>query len=401
VTVDPATGREALGPFPAAPGSLTSPPGPAAAGQWLADAQRWLATAGKVVARLDADAAAATRPDIYSADVVLAVTLTQTVTERLRAVADALGGGAVSALGELCHGRRPVGTNLTGAAGGFNVTEAATLLTAVVDRLSTTVAVDAVVASGTAETLGSLRARLVSLRAVADATGLVVDADGWEDAIDAAIATQDPTHIRATVTDVARRLAMFEQAVAQVASDQQRARSAGTAAEASRRRAAELRRQVVALAARANEKIADPPRLGVPDPDALGPIPTVPTTDDPRAWSEVATGLEGYVARCGRVIAALELAEGRYRSVLDSREALRGLLGAYRDRQLVRSASRDLDAAYGAAHDAVWSAPCDLDTARRLVDAYATAVRAATPPQAQRLVSGAGAPIAGERGTTP
>jgi hypothetical protein len=94
----------------------------------------------------------------------------------------------------------------------------------------------------------------------------------------------------------------------------------------------------------------------------------------------VADRLEDHVARCGRVIAGLEQAEAAYRTVLESRDALRGLLGAYRDRQLARAANRDLDAAYGAAKEAAYLAPCDLDAARRLVDAYVTAVRAATPP---------------------
>jgi hypothetical protein len=379
-----APAREGLGPFPPAPGSLTSPPGAAAAQQWLSGAQRWLATAGGVVARLDADAAAATEPDAHSADVMLAVTLTQTVTERLDAVGDALGHGAVASLGELCHGRSPVGPNLTGAAGGFNVTEAATLLIAVVDRLATSVAADAVVASGVASTLGALRSRIVALRDVAAATGLTVDASTWEADIDAAIAAQDPTRIRATVTEIARRVTMFEKAVAQVADDQQRARSAATTAQTLRARAADLRPRVAALAVEVEDQIVDPPRLGLPDPEALGPVPGVPTSDDPAGWATLAADLEGHVARCERVIAALELAESRYRTVLESRDALRGLLGAYRDRQLTRTTDRDLDAAYRAAKDAAWVAPCDLDAARRLVDAYVTAVRAVTPPAVRR-----------------
>jgi hypothetical protein len=384
--------REALGAFPAAPGSLTAPPGPAAAQQWLSAAQRWLAVAGKVVARLDADAAAATVPDAYSSDVVLAVTLTQTVTERLRAVGEALGQGAVDGLGELCHGRRPVGPNLTGGAGGFNVTEAAALLGAVVDRLSAAVAADAVVASGVAATLGALRARIAQLGQVAAATGLDVDARAWERELDDAIAAQDPARIRRVVAEVARRVAMFEAAVAQVADDQQRARAAGAALVTVRARAAGLRREVVDLAGQNAEKIADPPRLGIPDPDALGPVPEVPAAQDPGGWAELARSLEDHLARANRVVAALEVAEVRFRSTLDSRDALRGLLGAYRDRQLARSASRDLDAAYRAAHDSVWVAPCDLTVAHRLVDAYATAVRAATPP------TGPPVPRAGEPG---
>lgn len=374
------TASEALGAFPGAPGSLTVPPGPNATQQWLSSAQRWLATAGDVVARLDADAAAATRPDAFSADLVLAVTLTQTVTERLRAVADALGHGAVDSLGELCHGRRPVGPNLTGAAGGFNVTEAAGLLGAVVMRLSGAVAADAVVASGAAATLGALRSRITQLGRVASAAGLAVDASGWEGELDDAIASQDPRIIRRVVAETARRVTMFEAAVAQVADDQQRARAAAPVAAELRARATGLRGEVLALATEVATKIVDPPRLGVPDPDALGPVPVVPTTGDPGSWAEVAAALEDHVTRAHRVVAALELAETRYRSALDARDALRGLLGAYRDRQLRRSASGDLDAAYRVAHEAVWTAPCDLDAARRVVDAYVTAVRTTTPP---------------------
>jgi hypothetical protein len=399
----PGADRGALGAFPAAPGSLTAPPGPAAAQQWLSAAQRWLAVAGKVVARLDADAAVASQPDAHSADVVLAVTLTQTVTERLRAVADALGHGAVDSLGELCHGRRPVGPNLTGAPGGFNVTEAAGLLAAVVDRLTAAVAADAVVASGAAATLGALRSRITQLGRVAAATGLTVDAAGWEDELDAAIAAQDPARIRSVVAEVARRVSMFEAAVAQVADDQQRARAAGGALVGVRARADALRAEVVALAAQATEKIADPPRLGIPDPAVLGPVPDVPDTDEPGGWAERARSLEEHLTRANRVVAALELADARYRSVLETRDALRGLLGAYRDRQLTRSASADLDAAYRAAHEAVWVAPCDLDEARRLVEAYAAAVRAATPPTTSPVppVPPVGDPGPWGGGTTP
>jgi hypothetical protein len=355
------------------------------------------------VARLDADAAAAAHPDVFSADVILAVTLTQTVTERLRAVGDALGHGDVGGLGELCHGRSPVGPNLTGASGGFNVSEAAGLLTAVVGRLAAAVAVDTVVASGAAATLGALRARIVQLGRVASTAGLAVDASGWERELDDAIASQDPRRIRTSVTEVARRVEMFETAVAQVADDQQRARSAAEAVRHVRQRAAELRPQVLALAEEATEKIADAPRLGVPDPDVLGPVPTVPVAEDPGGWAELATGLEDHLARASRVMAALEVAQARYQSALDGRDALRGLLGAYRDRQLTRTTSRDLDAAYRAAHEAVWTAPCDLEGARVLVDAYVAAVRAATPPTVTDAAPrpGPGTPPSGEGGTTP
>jgi hypothetical protein len=260
-----------------------------------------------------------------------------------------------------------------------------------------------VVASGAAGTLGALRARITQLGHVAAATGLTFDAEAWEAELDAAIAAQDPARIRSVVAEVARRVAMFEAAVAQVADDQQRARAAGAAVVAVRARADALREEVVALAAQAAEKIADPPRLGIPDPAVLGPVPEVPDADDPGGWADRARSLEEHLARADRVVAALELAEARYRSVLDSREALRGLLGAYRDRQLTRSASTDLDAAYRAAHDAAWVAPCDLDTARCLVEAYGTAVRAATPPTTSSVppVPPAGDPGPWGGGTTP
>jgi hypothetical protein len=50
------------------------------------------------------------------------------------------------------------------------------------------------------------------------------------------------------------------------------------------------------------------------------------------------------------------------------RDDLRGLLQAYRDKADAHGAAErpDIDAAYRAARDVLWSAPCDLGRAREL-----------------------------------
>ena len=69
----------------------------------------------------------------------------------------------------------------------------------------------------------------------------------------------------------------------------------------------------------------------------------------------------------------------RFATPLQEREDLRGLLGAYRKRASSKGLAEDaaLDDRYRAAHEMLWSAPCDLRAARTLVAAYQSAVRVA------------------------
>jgi hypothetical protein len=148
---------------------------------------------------------------------------------------------------------------------------------------------------------------------------------------------------------------------------------------------------VAALAARCRDKIADPPRLAVPDASVLGDGPSLPDgAGDPGAWTSVATEAAAFEHRLGQVAAALAEANERYGAPLSQRSDLRGLLDAYRDRAakagLTETASGpatpdpvgpvELAALYAKAHETLWTAPCDLDAATVQVTAYQQAVLA-------------------------
>jgi hypothetical protein len=77
------------------------------------------------------------------------------------------------------------------------------------------------------------------------------------------------------------------------------------------------------------------------------------------------------------VARALREAEEAYAAPLRTRNDLRGLLGAYRTRaaRSGRAEDPEITEAYRAARTILWSAPCDLVQAERLVAAYQHAVR--------------------------
>ena len=74
---------------------------------------------------------------------------------------------------------------------------------------------------------------------------------------------------------------------------------------------------VAQLAARAVAEVTPAPRLGVPDPDALGDPPTDPD------------GVKAYLRRLDQVGRALEVCQGAYASVLERRDELTGQASAY------------------------------------------------------------------------
>ena len=79
---------------------------------------------------------------------------------------------------------------------------------------------------------------------------------------------------------------------------------------------------------------------------------------------------------------------------MQARDDQRGLLDAYRDRANRAGFAENvaLGNAYQAAHDLLWSAPCDLDLSGRLVDEYQHAVResAGAAPNRGRQAPGPG-----------
>jgi hypothetical protein len=79
-----------------------------------------------------------------------------------------------------------------------------------------------------------------------------------------------------------------------------------------------------------------------------------------------------------RLDRALREANTRYGAPLQRRDELRGLLQAYRDKADHKGIAErsDVDAAYQAARQELWSAPCRIDEAGRLVTEYQRIVNA-------------------------
>jgi hypothetical protein len=89
-------------------------------------------------------------------------------------------------------------------------------------------------------------------------------------------------------------------------------------------------------------------------------------------WSLVSPRLHDWTQRARQRLATVRDAGGRNGAMLAERNELRGRLDGYRAKALRRGLGEnsDLTPLAEAAHTALYTAPCDLDAARRAVDAY-------------------------------
>jgi hypothetical protein len=142
-----------------------------------------------------------------------------------------------------------------------------------------------------------------------------------------------------------------------------------------RARAEALKAELVArgpalleLAARCRDKIAGAPRLAVPDPTTLGPVP------------EDRLLLDAYAGRLELVRTALDTVEAAYGAPLTEREDLRGVVKAFQAKAMAARVveQADLLAAWKQVQATLWTAPCDLAAGRRAVAEYTALVRSAT-----------------------
>src|SRR5262249_8763167 len=125
-----------------------------------------------------------------------------------------------------------------------------------------------------------------------------------------------------------------------------------------------------------------PPRLAVPDVTVLGPVPPIPDGPDaPGTWTAVRAALDAYVAQLDRAAAGLAEAGRRYTAPLAERAELRGLAEADRAKAAAAGAALvedpALDAQFASVRSELWRAPCDVVTARRVVETYGHAVQVA------------------------
>ena len=368
---------------PAPPGSLTRAPTTAATQTYLAALDVWLDELRARVNRLDADAQLADEPTRYTGDVTLAMSLVHSIASRHDELVTTWDSGRVDAdvlarVGVLLWGRLP---DPLGAPSAFTLSEAATLATALVDRLVAELATDPLAGSGVAGRVAALRGAISRCIAHAHALGMTTtDLEGTAAFLESAVASKDRARIVAAVGSLEAEISATERDLMK-----ETGLRAGTA-----RLNAELHREyeelvarcvaVVALAERCRSRIAHAPKLAVPSVTVVGPPPEMVTAiSAPNDWPAARATLDRYATRVRRVKAAVAQAETAFATPLAARDDLRGLLGAYATRAARNGLAEDVGLTewFRLAHEALWQAPCDVDAAAPLVEDYLRAVRRA------------------------
>ena len=376
MTVGPST----LAVAPAAPGRLGAPLDVDAARGYLLALGQWRDARKRELDLLDEASLRAAEPDLYTPDVTLSMSLWQAVDDRYAELMRVWDDGRVDlvardTLARLVWARLENGL-------GVNLVEACRLSDALAAQLRARLAFDPRAAESGAR-VAALRAALERLRE------LVKQEPTWAAQVELLVARVDDVASRAVrgadvdgvlagleadaaraerdlvVTTARRRNAArsAERAAAELVTDRLRVENETRALSAREDRAREL-------AARCVAAVADPPRLAVPDVEALGPVP------------QDRAGLDTYLRRLGTVARALEMVERAYGAPLDELDELRGLLGGYLTRAARSGRASDpavarAAAAARAALDAVPARPADV---RALVTRFADLVR--TPPTA-------------------
>jgi hypothetical protein len=393
VVVGPVTAQPAAKPpgdggavAPAAPGRLGTAAPADTLRRYLDELRRWRDGRRTELDRLDEASLRATDPDSYTGDITLSMALWQSCSDRYEQLLQAWDSGradqvARERMSQLIWGRLDSGAGL-GAGLAVSLVDACRLSDALAAQLRARLSFDPR-AADSAVRAAALRAAMERLRALAEAdpgsAGIVQRlAARVEDLVGAA----------ARGGDVAGPLAILEADAARVERDLIVTTATRREAERDReRQAADLVRDRVRamneaaalehreqglreLADRCVHRITIAPRLAVPEPEALGPVPA------DRA------GVDAYLARLSDVVRAMDIVERTYSVPLEELEELKGRFDAYRvmAARTGRDSDRQVAAAGQLARSALHAVPCDLDSARVLVSQYQALIRATPPP---------------------
>lgn len=337
----------------------------------LADWNEWLSVRTDALLSLEERVrSAGSRGD--EADLAAAFVARKAITDRIEQITatSAIDRAAASALAG-----QPIHDDIGGMVG-TSLSDAATLLDAVVQRVE-----------------HSIAGREQQQRAEA---GVVHQADtdlavAGRLAAEMGMQVNHVAHLRAALTartdlaDVAREAkavrASLEAADAERVSLLQRWSSVANRLEA----LAHDETSVRALAERCREKVLHPPPLAVPSVAAfraeLAGDVGLETALSPAGlvglpWSAVRARITPVLTKLDRIAAALTEAERRFQQPLRRRDELRGLLQGFADKASAAGVaeSTDIDALYQRAKAVLWAAPCDVDAGAALVDQYVAAV---------------------------
>jgi hypothetical protein len=356
---------------PAAPGRLGQAIPVAELQTYLAALGRWRADRRQELDRIDAAAMRAQDSDAYTSDLTLAMTMWQSVTDRLEQLTTVWDSGRVGPQQREEMSRLIWGTGLgaNGGAGGaglgLSLVEACRLSDALIAALRSRLAFDPVAADVAAR----IAATRATLQRVAEGLADVRAArpNSIPD-VDVLRRKLEELAVRAAAgSDVAGPFAVLESTAARaerdliVASASHRDLGRDYRAAAERRRELEAEAQALrVLVDRAVKTVTPTPRMAVPDVDRLGRVP------------QTREALDKYRARLENVAAALKMAGTAYSAALNERDELRGRLMAYAAKAAATGRSDDpvVADAYDRAHSVLWSAPCPIPQARELVAAY-------------------------------
>ncbi|MCU1487711.1 MAG: hypothetical protein JWN67_4457 [Actinomycetia bacterium] len=337
---------------------------------YLGALTRWRDQVHITLEQLDARSRSATDPDALAGDVTLAFALWQAVTTRVDELVTTWDSGRVGdpeleSIARLTWGRL---NQQLDAGLALTFPEACTLLDSQVERLTERLEDDALARAGVGDVLGPLGDRLTRVAHLAAQLGEHVEEVGalrarYDRALERGRGGADVgpelAAIAAAVGPLDRVLSADHELERSITRDQ--------AALATRlERAGQAEAEARVLARRCIEKVVGAPNLAVPAVSVLGPVPTGGDRPTRRA------ALDAFAPRLDQVERALAEVRRRYAEPLDVRTELRGLLDAYHQMAGRHGLAEDADLAarHGAARVVLWQAPCDLDEARRLLDAY-------------------------------
>lgn len=354
---------------------------------YVADAAAWRSASSTALLELDDQSKAAGAADA-AADVALAFSIWRSASARIDDIAAVRGQGRMSA-GQRADVQARVWAPLADDAGSplaANLPEARTLVDALVTRVRSGLASQSQQLTTITSLLAPITERVDRAAAQAAALGeMVRQVEALATRLDRLGPSSPEATVRSEVAAVEQALAPIERDLLTLA--QAKATLTDDVAALPERLAAaeQLEAATRELAARCHEKVVDPPVLAVPDVSVIGAPPTldeIGATD----WRGGRAAVDAFTAKLTRVEQALTVAHDRYAAPLQQRDDLRGLLDGYRAMAASRGLGEEPNAsnAYDAARTALYTAPCDLAAAARLVEAYQRVVHAPTPTPEDR-----------------
>jgi hypothetical protein len=378
---------------PVAPGRLGTAAATAELRDYLDLLGRWREGRRRELDRLDEVARAAEDPDVYSGDVTLSMALWQAVSDRYDQLLQRWDSGRADAvarerMSQLIWGRLDAGgPALGGFPGGFGVSlaDACRLSDALASQLKARLSFDPRAAESAVQ-VRRLRAAVYRLQALVEQ-----EPDSVEQVRDLASRVDDLGTAASEGADVSGPLAALEIVIVRLERDlivstakrRQLDRDRDRAASdlvADRVRAmneaqALERRQhhLLSLVDECVRRVVPAPRLAVPEPEALGPVP------------ESGADVEAYLGRLAEVARAMDHVEAVYSAPVAECQELAGRLGGFHMMATRTGQTEDprVRLAWERARDAVRAVPCELDTARALVSDYVELIRSRTRPASE------------------